>query len=106
MTQFWLGSGASRYPGSICSCVAGAGKDRLARMLGMTSIRSIGSADVASIRCVPRLITCGQHTQTRDQGDDRDHQQRVIGARQASSYSGMLNLLPCCAIALPGLTAV
>ncbi len=62
MTQFWLGSGASRYPGSICSCVAGAGNERLAKMLGMTSIRSIGSADAASIRCVPRLITCSDGT--------------------------------------------
>lgn len=31
-------------------------------MLGMTSIRSIGSVDVVSIRCVPRLITCAGNT--------------------------------------------
>ena len=55
----WAGSGESRKPGSRVSAVLGDGKERRDRMVGMTSISSMGGGNWSATRCVPRLITCG-----------------------------------------------
>lgn len=56
--MFLCGSGESLYPGSWLRMVAGGGKKRLPRIMGMTSISSMGSTMSGWTTCVPRLITC------------------------------------------------